>query len=204
MSKDYINDYISDYYEETPRKKKNKSEEIIPKTLCGLKKIAKRGIMSVEISEYYGKTGDEIPERFRGVRKVVGANSVAFLLSSPNSNAVSELYFTSGLLTDVDECDRIMTLYDWGKREPNEQEKALLDKWAEIEADCLRENPFADVHKKKMLFFKDSEYPYMSGIESISGKSKKYDLSTGLVSDSQTKGEAIMKYKLYFDAANDR
>ena len=60
------------------------------KTLADLKRDAKSGNMSMEMLEWYGKTGEDIKLILRGIRKVEGANSVALLLRNNEGNT-SEL-----------------------------------------------------------------------------------------------------------------
>ena len=50
------------------------------KTVAELKRDANGGKMSLEMIEWYGKTGDEIRETLRGIRKVLRANTVAIIL----------------------------------------------------------------------------------------------------------------------------
>lgn len=56
------------------------------KTLAELRRDARTGKMSMEMLEWYGKTGEDIKANLRGIRKVEGANSVALLLRNNEGN----------------------------------------------------------------------------------------------------------------------
>ena len=67
------------------------------KTVAELKRDANGGKMSLEMIEWYGKTGDEIKETLRGIRKVLRANTVAIILLNRDGNE-SEMRLNSAKL----------------------------------------------------------------------------------------------------------
>ena len=69
--------------------------------LADLKRDAASGKIKLELVERYGKTGEEIPERIRGIRTVSKINTVAIFLA--NADGVeSELRFDSAKLVEYD------------------------------------------------------------------------------------------------------
>jgi hypothetical protein len=46
------------------------------KTLADFKRDAASGKIKLEMVERYGKTGEEIPERYRGIRTIQSVNTV--------------------------------------------------------------------------------------------------------------------------------
>ena len=105
------------------------------KRLADFIRDAKRGNMSMELAEWYGKTGDEIPERLRGIRRVVRQNSVALFLQSPQGTE-SELRYGAASLNEYD--GKTFTVYNPGFRPLTDKEKKILDEWRELEAYYLR------------------------------------------------------------------
>lgn len=49
------------------------------KTLADFKRDAASGKIKLEMVERYGKTGEEIPERYRGIRAIQSVNTVEIL-----------------------------------------------------------------------------------------------------------------------------
>ena len=72
------------------------------KTLTDLKRDASSGRLSLELYAWHGKTGNGIPERIRGVRKVSGVNTVCLKLLSADGTE-SELRFVRAKLMDYDD-----------------------------------------------------------------------------------------------------
>ena len=93
------------------------------KTLAELRRDARSGRMSVEMLEWYGKTGEDIKPILRGIRKVEGANSVALLLKNNEGNT-SELRIKYATLVEYD--GENLTVYDAGHRNLTEEEKKIL------------------------------------------------------------------------------
>lgn len=93
------------------------------KTLAELRRDARSGKMSMEMLEWYGKTGEDIKANLRGIRKVEGANSVALLLRNNEGN-ISELRVQYATLVEYD--GENLTVYAAGFRDLTEEEKRFF------------------------------------------------------------------------------
>lgn len=161
------------------------------KTLADLKRDAASGKIKLELVERYGKTGEEIPERIRGIRTVSKINTVAIFLA--NADGVeSELRFVSSKLVEYD--GKSLTIYERGERDLTEQEKKILADWQKIEDDYYKQNPHGDAYWKKKDYFKKCPCPWLAGYETVKGKYYNYN---GKVLDNQVRGNAILKYNVY-------
>lgn len=163
-------------------------------TLAELKRHANKGNMYLEMLERFDKTGDAIPENFRGIRKVIKVNTVGLVLQNIDGTE-SRLDLKSAKLTDYDGIT--LTLYAIGERKPTAEEQTLLDEWYSIEKDYYKRNPMGNVYWKQKEFFGRSPYPYMSGFDCYCG-SKRYQYHTGMVLDRQVRGKVILRYKVHF------
>ena len=165
-------------------------------SLAQLKRDANSGRLSLLLTEWYGKTGEEIKPRLQGVRKVLRANTIAIILQNLDG-AESECRLDHGAaLVDYD--GESLTIYAIGKRKPTEEERALLNAWQKKEKEIVEKNWYSEPYWYKMEFFKDSKFPYLNGSEMIRGK--KYIPWEDMVMDCSIRGEAILKYKVFFDA----
>lgn len=159
--------------------------------LADLKRDAASGKIKFELVERYGKTGEEIPERIRGIRTVSRINTVAIFLA--NADGVeSELRFDSAKLVEYD--GKSLTIYERGERDLTEQEQKILADWQKIEDDYYQRNPHGDAYWKKKDYFKNCPCPWLAGYETVRGKYYKYN---GKVLDNQVRGNAILKYNVY-------
>lgn len=163
-------------------------------TLAQFKRDAAKGNMYLELVERYGKSGNDIPENLQGLRGVKRINSVSVYLQGRGSIIESELRLKRATLVEYD--GKTLTVYQPALRDPNEQEQALLDQWDKIQDEYMLKNPFGDPYWKRKAFFETSPFPYMSGYDSCQGKS--YESHLGKVRDSHIRGEAILKYTVYF------
>ena len=50
------------------------------KTFADFKRAAAKGNMSLELIEWYGKTGADIPKRIRGIRRVIKCSQTSLTL----------------------------------------------------------------------------------------------------------------------------
>lgn len=140
-------------------------------------------ICAMELKTWYGKTGDDIPERLRGVRLVAWSGSTILGLKNNASGAVSELsYGPSALMAYTGDT---VTFYTPGLREPTSQEKEVLQKAAAIES-----------YWSRKAYFLSSPCPWMDGTNFTKGK--KFDARTGQVMDRNVKGTAILTYDCYY------
>lgn len=162
------------------------------KTLAQLKRDAKDKKISLEMIEWYGQKGAEIPERLRGVRKVIGANSVAIMLLNADGKE-SELRPEAASLVEYDE--NTLTIYAAGYRELTEKESKVLAEWETEEKAYLEKYPTAETFWKKKHFFMDRGCEWLLGFSPVNGKI--YNLATNKVRDRAVKGDVILKYSVY-------
>ena len=159
--------------------------------LADLKRDAASGKIKLELVERYGKTGEEIPERIRGIRTVSKINTVAIFLANEDG-VESELRFDSAKLVEYD--GKSLTIYERGERDLTEQEQKILADWQKIEDDYYQRNPYGDAYWKKKDYFKNCHCPWLAGYETVRGKYYKYN---GKVLDNQVRGNTILKYNVY-------
>lgn len=164
------------------------------KTLAQLKRDALSGRLSLEMVEHFGKTGNGIPERLRGIRKVIGANTVCIKLLNQDGQE-SELDLKYAKL--VAYTDDTLTIYAPNQRDPDEQEQKVLEEAERIAKEYEAENPYSDAFWRVKEFFRQSACPWMAGNEMLRGK--KYQSWTGKVIDSSQRGDVILRYKVYMD-----
>ena len=163
------------------------------KTLSELKAIAKTNLYEAKLIYRYG---EEIPERLSGWRKIVGSNSVAIFLLN-NEGKQSELRIENASLIEFN--DTILSIFEVGERELNEEELKLLQAWKEItdteeykkqgEIDALTDG--SQNYYKKKSFFRNAEY--MLGFDFSQGK--RYNHNTGKMYDKKVKGKIILQYE---------
>ena len=165
------------------------------KTLADLKRDAMSGNMSMEMLEWYGKTGEDIKPILRGIRKVEGANSVAISLLNNDGN-ISELRFSSAKLIEYD--GETLTFYAAAHRELTEEEQAILAEWKKIEDEYEKQNPFGNCYWKKKDFFRKCSCPWLDGNETVRGKRMEWVNGRNMIRDNSIKGEVTLKYKVYF------
>lgn len=161
------------------------------KTLAEFKRDAANGRIKLEVLERYGKSGDEIPERLRGIRTISRVNTVAVFLANDRGEE-SELLFDSAKLVEYD--GESLIIYSRGERDLTSQEREILADWQRTEDDYYRRNPYGESYWIKKDYFKDCPCPWLSGFGEVRGK--RYNLN-GKVIDTQVKGNAILKYRVY-------
>lgn len=161
------------------------------KTLADFKRDAAKGKIKLEMVERYGKSGDDIPERCRGIRTVQKVNSVGIMLATADG-LLSELQFPAAKLIEYD--GKTLTIYEKGERDLTEQEQKILDEWKKIENDYYEKNPYGESYWKKKEYFKNCPCPWLAGFESVRGKYYNYN---GKILDNQIRGNAILKYNVY-------
>lgn len=170
------------------------------KTLADLKRDAKSGKLYGEMIRRNGST--EIIERLRGKRKIVDSNSVGITFLNADGKK-SELRIESASLVEYN--GDTLIIYRPGKRELNDQEKAVMQKWQAIaDTDKHQEQSRIDAlsdgsqtYYQKKRFFTESGYEYLLGFDTKCGK--KYEYSTQMVIDNRVKGDPDMVYKIYVE-----
>lgn len=161
------------------------------KTLADFKRDAANGKIKLEMVERYGKSGEEIPARCRGIRIVKKVNTVGITLET-SDGLTSELDFPAAKLIEYD--GKTLTIYDKGERDLTEQERKILADWQKIEDDYYRNNPYGESYWKKKDYFKNCPCPWLAGFEMVRGK---YYNHNGKILDNQIRGNAILKYNVY-------
>lgn len=161
------------------------------KTLADLKRDAASGKFSFEMVERFGKSGEEIPTRCRGIRTVQKVNTVGIIFVTADG-LTSSLDFPAAKLVDYD--GKSLTIYERGERDLTEQERKILADWQKIEDDYYRENPYGDTYWKRKDYFKNCPCPWLGGYETVRGKYYNYN---GKILDNQIRGKAILKYRVY-------
>lgn len=170
------------------------------KTLAELRRDARSGNMSMEMLEWYGKTGEDIKANLRGIRKVEGANSVALLLRNNEGN-ISELRVQYVTLVEYD--GENLTVYAAGLRDLTEEEKKILSEWERIEKEHLEKNPFAETFWKRRDYFSKCSCPWLYGTDTVKGKRLEYIDGEAKIRDREIRGVALIKYKVYFTNRGD-
>lgn len=163
--------------------------------LSEMKRLAQQGAYSLEMLEWFGKSGDDIRENLRGIRKAIGSNSVAIILENADGNP-SELRICSAKLF---ECDgEHLTIYGIGERLPTEEEQAVLDQWKAIEEDYYEKSPHGNAFWKKKKFFEESACPWMYPYLDRMIRGMKYDQGKSLVRDNKVRGTVLIRYRIHW------
>ena len=163
-------------------------------TLAEIKRKADAGNMFLELVERFGKSGDAIPEKFRGLRHVLRSASFGLVVET-NTGEESRLVINGAKLVEYD-CN-CLTVYDAGYRELTKAEQNVLEQWNAFQKEYEKKNPYGSgawVHRKH--FFKEKGYPYMDGYETVHGK--KYHCTENKVRDTQVRGNVVCKYNVVF------
>ena len=163
-------------------------------SLAELRREAKGQKIKFEMIERYGKTGEAIPERLRGIREVSEVNTVGIKLVN-QSGAISELSIPRASLINYD--GDYLKVYIPGLREPTDAEKKLLSEWEAIQKAKEKQNPYMNTYWAKYDFFRNSAFPYMSGLHTGSRSKKEYIPSEGKVRDPNIKGTCILIDKVH-------
>lgn len=161
-------------------------------SLSQLKRDAAAGKIKFEMIERYGKTGDEIPERLRGIRSVARVNTVGIMLVTEDGTE-SELRFDTAKLTEYD--GKTLTIYDPAERELTFEEREVLESAQKLQDEYEKKYPYGDGGFWKVKhFISKSPCPWMDGNKTIKGKRYNYN---GKVIDYSIRGKAILKYIIH-------
>lgn len=166
-------------------------------TLAQLKRDAKSGKLYGEMTEQFGST--EIPERMRGQRKIVDANSVGITFLNADGKK-SECGIDRATL--VEYTGDSLTVFQPGYRDLDADEIRVMNGWKKItetedykrraEVDILSDG--SSTYWQQKGFFRDAGKEYLMGFEEQAGC--KYDFNTGKIRDKSIRGDAILKYKI--------
>jgi hypothetical protein len=166
------------------------------KTFSELKRNADSGNYFIEMVYRYG---DEIPDRLKGIRQLVGSKTKAILIKT-NDDKVSQLDIDNTNLIDIS--DNALVVYNSGFRELNQDEKDLFEAWEKIanepqnqkqlETDMLTDGSI--MYWKRKTFFTQRNYGYLLGHQKERGE--KFDFNTGKIKSDKVKGNKIMEYRI--------
>ena len=170
-------------------------------TLAQLKRDCNEHKIKAEMVVRCG--GTEIPERLKGVRPLVSANSVSITFLNADG-ARSEMPIKRAALIDYDE--EYLTIFYPGVRAPNTDEQCVLDSWKKItetedykqrsEIDALTDG--SSTYWQEKAFFGKSQFPYLFGFEESQGKKRIIGgKDHGMIIDYSIRGNVEMKYKIY-------
>lgn len=164
-------------------------------TFAKFKRDAASGKMNLSLTQRFGQTGDAIPERLRGSRKVVRVRSYGIDLKNATNEATSRLDIPSAKLIDYD--GKTFRVYAVGERALTEEEAKLLKEWEEIQSKHELETPWIDSYWKKVRFFEESTCPWMMGTSVVRGK--RYLSHNHTVLDRSVRGDVILDYNVIMD-----
>ena len=161
-------------------------------TLAQLKRDAQNGKLALEMTEWYGKT--DMPERLKGVRNVVGANTVCIKLQNADGK-ISELRFESATLVDYQK--ETLTIYNAGIRDMTEEERQVYNESRRERQTYEERNPYSDSYWHMKSWFKNCKFPYLDGSSEFKqGKRLQYVQDGVRIIDRAIKGDAILKYNV--------
>lgn len=161
-------------------------------SLAEMKRQAAAGKIKFELTERFGKTGEEIPEYCRGIREVARVNTVAIILVTADGKE-SELRFNGAKLVEYD--GKSLTIYAAGERDVTPEEQSVLDGAQKIRDRHMKVNPYGNGGFWECKhYFANSSCPWMAGYETVRGKRYNYN---GKVVDNSVKGRAILRYTIH-------
>ena len=166
------------------------------KTFADFKRDAANGNMSLELIDWYGKTGEEIPKRIRGARRVVKCTQSSLILQGSEESRLN--YLRSSLL-DYD--GETLTIYTSGRRSLNEQEQRIVWEWQNLEADYkLSGKSDEAVYRLRKEYYRNSECPWLFSDSFVKGKLTEHDGNVPMIRDKDLRGGMTMRYKVHFIA----
>lgn len=170
-------------------------------SLSQLKHFALNCGVKLELIERFGKTGEDIPPKLRGIRSIYAVHTKSFDLLSEDGST-SSLEIERAALVSFD--GPMMTVHKAGIRPMNDEEKAKMAAWQEIEntpefqersrVDLLTDG--SRTYWQKKAFF-EGEFSYLFNGEKA-GKSMVYRKDdVPMILDKSIAGEPILVYKMY-------
>lgn len=165
------------------------------KRFSDLKRDAAKGNMSLELTEWYGKTGEAIPARIRGIRRVIKCTQNSLTLQG---KAESRLDYLRSSLLDYD--GETLTLYTSGRRPLNEQERRIVLQWQKLEADYkLSVKSDEAVYRLRKEYYRNCECPWLYSDTFVKGKLTEHDGTKPMIRDKNHRGGMTMRYKVHFE-----
>lgn len=164
------------------------------KTFADFKRDAAKGNMSLELLEWYGKTGEEIPKRIRGIRRVIKCTQSSLTLQG---TVESRLDYLRSSLLDYD--GETLTIYTSGRRSLNEQEQRIVWKWQQLEAEYkLSGKSNEAVYRLRKEYYRNSECPWLYSDSFVKGKLTEHDGNVPMIRDKDLRGGVTMRYRVHF------
>lgn len=163
----------------------------VKKTLADLKRDAKAGKIALDIIYRFG---EEIPEKMKGARQVIDANTAAIKLLNHNGEK-SELRPEAAAL--VEYTPDTLTIYAAGIRDLTPEERAEMDRANAERKRYQEENPYNNSYYHMRAFWNNSKYSYLSGAgEYKNGKLLRRTKDGDKIQDRSIKGNIILKYRV--------
>ena len=178
-------------------------------SLAQLKRDAREGKLQAVMTVRFGAqvSQDDLPERMRGARNIVAANSTSlFFEDSVEPGKTSMLALPRAALVEYTE--DYLRIYSAGYREPNAAEQAALDAWQAIEStEAFRQRAEYDAltdgsstYWQKVGFFRDKGMEYLMGFEKQRGLSVDINRRNcgekAFIRDESIRGEIALEYKI--------
>lgn len=167
------------------------------KTLAELKREAKSGTLEGRMIIRGGS--DNIPDKLKDWRKIVGSNSVSIFFQM-SDGSVSELGLPKASLVEYD--GQTLTVYNAGFRDLTVDEQRVMDGWneksstpefkAQAEVDALTDG--SSTYWAEVAYFRKVGYEYLRGTTEQRGLM--YDSIQKQVRDAKIKGTVCMRYEI--------
>lgn len=167
-------------------------------TLADLKRDADSRKIRLELIERFGKCGDDIPSRLRGIRNISKTNTVGMYLTTAEGSE-SLLHYPAAGLVEYD--GKTLTIYRAGEREFTDKEKRIEDECRRRRDEYYKKYPWGEFYWQSVAYYKNSDAPWLSGSKTIRGKYRTYnnqhENGYGTIVDNRIRGKAILKYRIY-------
>ena len=179
-------------------------------SLAQLRRDARSGKMTLEMLVRLGEpaTDESTPERLKGIRRVVGANTVAIKLLTADGSGESELPIERSSLTEYD--GETLSTFFPGKRALTSEEKRVLDEWKAIEddpayqerleRDCLTDG--SSCYWQQKSFFEKAGMEHLFDYKKVRGmkldRRAYFEGEEKCVFDDSVKGPLMMQYRVRF------
>jgi len=168
---------------------------ILKKTLADLKREAKSGTLNLELVEWFGKTGEDIPERLRGIRQVKGRSNSIILINAKGEKSYLEFSYSNL----IDYTPETLTLYNFGIRELTEEEQAEYQRGREEQERYDKANPYSESYWYMKDWWNNCKFPYLSGdSDFIHGKRLTWQDGKPMIYDKTIRGRKNLVYKVHY------
>lgn len=150
-------------------------------------------------AEMVYRYGEKIPERLKGARLMKRASGNRLIFENADGRE-SDLKIERASLVDCD--GEKLTVYHYGKRPLNEEERAIMDAWKKVtETEQYKKDSYYDAmtdcnltYWQKKRFFSEKGHGYLMGFDFEKGR--KLDFNDGMIIDQNIRGDKIMEYRI--------